>query len=130
MRCLLDTHVFVWWLGDEPTLSVAAREVIADSANEIYVSAISIWEIAMKAPLGKVGADVAGVRAALGPAGLRPLAFGLEDAAETAKLPAIHRDPFDRALVAQARCQGLRLLSGDRILAKYGEPVLSLDSLG
>jgi PIN domain nuclease of toxin-antitoxin system len=130
VRCLLDTHVLLWWLTDDRALSAGAGDLIADTANEVYVSAISIWEIAIKSQLGKITVDVDEVLAALAPAGLQPLSFGLDDAAEAGKLPPIHRDPFDRALVAQARCQGLRLLSADDRLAAYGEPVLRLASLG
>lgn len=129
MRYLLDTHVVIWWLADEPSLPSRAAEVIADVANTIFVSAMSIWEITIKASLGKLEVDVDEVLAALSPAGLEPLSFGIYDAAEVRALPALHRDPFDRALVAQARRNGLQLLTDDDRLAAYGAPVVRLSEI-
>jgi PIN domain nuclease of toxin-antitoxin system len=127
---LLDTHVILWWLADDRVLSRRAHAFIADSENEFFVSAISVWEIAIKAQLGKIDADIDEIYPACVAAGLAPLAFDLDDAVEVAKLPPLHGDPFDRALVSQARCNGLRLLTSDNRLIGYGEPVMSLASLG
>jgi PIN domain nuclease of toxin-antitoxin system len=126
----LDTHVLVWWSIDEKSRLNAAWDLIADPSNEIFVSAISLWEIAIKTQLGRMGGDVARLRSTIAPAGFADLPFLADDAAEIAKLPPIHRDPFDRALIAQARCQGLRLLTADEKLSAYGESVLPIDSLG
>jgi PIN domain nuclease of toxin-antitoxin system len=127
---LLDTHVVLWWLADDRNLSPRAIAFIEDDENEFFVSSISVWEIVIKAQLGKIDADVEELRPACVAAGFGSLAFDLDDAVEVAKLPPLHRDPFDRALVAQARCNGLRLLTSDARVMDYGEPVMSLASLG
>ena len=127
MRVLLDTHVWLWWLSDDRALSARGSAVIEDPANEIFVSAISLWEVALKVGLGKLEVDVAELRASIELSGLRALSFEFGDAAEVAKLQPAHHDPFDRALVAQARRHGLRLLSADERLAAYGQPVMRLN---
>jgi PIN domain nuclease of toxin-antitoxin system len=121
---LLDTHVLLCWLADSPALAHGAREVFASTDNTIFVSSINIWEIAIKSALGKLDADVDEIRASLEPSGLQTLPFNVDDAAAIVALPAIHRDPFDRALVAQARCNRLRLLTTDERLAAYGEDIV------
>lgn len=124
MRLLLDTHILLWWLNDSPDLPEQAKALIADPANEVYVSPLSLWEIAIKSRLGKITADVDAVRQAALASGFDPLAFTLEHAADVARLPDHHRDPFDRALVAQARVEPMRLLTHDEVVAMYGESVL------
>lgn len=124
MRLLLDTHILLWWLADDPALPAQADVLIADPANEVFVSAISLWEIAIKAQLGKIAADVGEIRMVAISSGFVPLSFTLEHAVALALLPAHHRDPFDRALVAQAHVEPLRLVTHDEIVAAYGEIVL------
>jgi len=121
MRLLLDTHLLLWALGDASRLPAAARKLI--DAADVYVSASSIWEISIKSAIGKLTADPREILAALEPAGFLVLPVTGEHAARVAGLPAVHRDPFDRMLVAQALCEPMRLLTTDKVLAGYGEIV-------
>jgi PIN domain nuclease of toxin-antitoxin system len=121
VRVLLDTHLLLWALGSPSRLPAAAQRVIRES--EVFVSAASIWEISIKAGLGKLTADPAEVLAALEPAGFRSLPIVGEHAARVASLPPIHRDPFDRLLIAQAITEPMRLLTNDTALAAYGDTV-------
>ena len=121
MRVLIDTHLLLWALADPARLPAAARRLI-DRAD-VYVSAASIWEISIKAALGKLSADPGEVAANLEPAGFVPLPVTVEHAARVARLPPVHRDPFDRLLVAQALTEPMRLLTTDVVLAGYGELV-------
>jgi len=124
MRLLLDTHILLWWLADDPTLPARARTLIADPSNTVFISPLSLWEIAIKLRLGKIEADVDEVRAAATDGGFIPLPFTADHASETARLPYHHRDPFDRGLVAQARHEPMRLLTHDGVVAAYGDNVL------
>lgn len=126
MRLLLDTHILLWWLADDAALPATADALIADQANGVFVSSMSLWEIAIKSRLGKIAAEVDEVHRAALESGFTPLPFTLEHAAEVARLPDHHRDPFDRALVAQARLEPLHLVTCDEVVAAYGEPVLLL----
>ncbi len=123
MRILLDTHAFLWWVSDSARLSGTAYRAIADEANEIVVSAASAWEIATKHRLGKlpeagaVAADVAGYIAGQG---FEALVIGVADAERAGRLPGVHRDPFDRILVAQALGHDLAIVSSDALLDRYG----------
>lgn len=123
MRLLLDTHVLIWWLAADNALSVTARSAIADSENDIFISAASAWEIATKHRIGNLpqaellAADAAGfVRAQ----GFNELSVTLRQAQLAGSLPGIHKDPFDRMLVAQAMLADLTIVSGDEILSAYG----------
>jgi PIN domain nuclease of toxin-antitoxin system len=124
MRILLDTHIFVWWLANDRKLPKAADPLILDPANEIYVSAASIWEIAIKAALGQIQVEPALVVAAIPESGFRELPVTARHAIEVTALPRHHRDPFDRMLVAQSRIEPMHLLTHDRQLAAYGDSVL------
>jgi PIN domain nuclease of toxin-antitoxin system len=124
MRLLLDTHILLWWLTNDQALPERADALIVDPANEVSISAISLWEVAIKARLGKLPADVDEVRAAALESDFTPLPFTLDHAAEVARLPDHHRDPFDRALVGQARFEPMRLITHDQIVAMYGDSVL------
>jgi PIN domain nuclease of toxin-antitoxin system len=121
VRILLDTHLLLWALADPARLPSTARRLIDQS--EVFVSAASIWEISIKAALGKLTADPREVVASLGPAGFLPLAITEEHAARVAGLPPIHRDPFDRLLVVQAIVEPMRLLTTDTVLSAYGDLV-------
>ncbi|GAB3796083.1 type II toxin-antitoxin system VapC family toxin [Humibacter antri] len=124
MRALLDTHVLLWWLADDPRLSARHRDVIADPGNEILVSAVTIAEMAIKASLDKLDApdDVAG---ALAEGGFEPLALSVAHAVALRTLPWHHRDPFDRMLVAQASVEHVPLLSSDPHIAEYDIEVVT-----
>jgi len=122
MRLLLDTHVFLWAVADSRALKAAARRQIL-AAEEVYVSAASIWEIAIKARLGKLEGDPVRLAQAIEESGFLELPVRAEHAARVAELPLHHADPFDRLLVAQAAAEPLLLLTGDAALARYGELV-------
>ena len=121
MRVLLDTHLLLWALSAPARLPAPARRLIQDA--DVYVSAASIWEISIKAALGKLRADPNEVLAALEPAGFLSLPIAGEHAARVASLPPVHRDPFDRLLIAQALVEPMRLLTDDAVLDAYGEIV-------
>lgn len=124
MRLLLDTHILLWWLNDDPQLPSEAAKLIADRGNQVSASSMSVWEMAIKIGLGRLEADIHEVLAAAQESGFRPLPFTVEHAAAVAHLPPYHRDPFDRALVAQAVLEPLKLLTHDGTLAVYGDHVL------
>jgi PIN domain nuclease of toxin-antitoxin system len=121
MRVLLDTHLLLWALSSPMKLSKETRRLIDTSG--IYVSAASIWEISIKASLGKLRADPTEVLNALEPAGLSMLPILGEHAARVAQLPPRHKDPFDRILIAQAMTEPMILLTNDQALAGYSELV-------
>jgi PIN domain nuclease of toxin-antitoxin system len=118
VRLLLDTHLLLWALGAPSKLSAATRKQI--QAAEVFVSAASIWEISIKRSLGKLQADPREVVAAIAPAGFALLPVTGEHAAQIVELPPLHRDPFDRMLVAQAQIEPMILLTNDEALRGYG----------
>lgn len=124
MRVLVDTHIVLWWLIDSRKLPEDAERIIKDKDNAIFVSAASIWEIAVKATLGQIEVDPFAIEAAIEPSGFVELPITGKHAAQLSKLPLHHRDPFDRILVAQSLLEPMRLLTGDQVLAQYGEMVL------
>jgi PIN domain nuclease of toxin-antitoxin system len=119
MRLLLDTHVFIWSVIDSRQLKAATRGYLA-SAEAVYVSAASIWEIAIKSRLGKMSGDAEELAAAIEASGFQELPVTATHAAAVANLPLHHADPFDRMLIAQAFLEPLRLVTADRALAAYG----------
>jgi len=118
VRLILDTHLLLWAFGQPARLSAAARKQIEE--GEVYISAASIWEISIKAALGKLKADPAEILAAVEPSGFTLLDITGEHAARTMELPQHHKDPFDRMLIAQASCEPMILLTNDEVLAEYG----------
>lgn len=126
MRLLLDTQIVLWALTGSPRLGDQARALIADPANEIFVSTASIWEIAIQYALGRGDMPISGTRAAelCALAGYRQLPVTWRHAAGVDDLPPLHADPFDRLLVAQAGSEPMRLLSRDATVAGYGALVL------
>ena len=118
MKLLLDTHILLWWLADDPGLSEKQRSAIADPASVVYVSAASAWEIAIKKALGKlIAPDDLG--AALIASELEQLPITVAHAEAVGGLPPHHRDPFDRMLIAQAEVENLTVVTGDPVFAKY-----------
>lgn len=115
MDLLLDTHTFLWWDSGKLARSVIKR---IQAAGDVYVSAASAWEIAIKASLGKIEAHASVAQASLD-YGFLPLAISLEHAEAVRDLPRHHRDPFDRILVAQAQAERLALVSKDPLIARY-----------
>ena len=118
MRVLLDTHLLLWALSQPSKLSPSVRKKIV--AAEVFVSAASIWEISIKSAMGKLSANPAEVLAAIEPAGFSLLPITGEHAAKVAELPLLHKDPFDRLLIAQASVEPMLLLTNDEVLRGYG----------
>jgi len=124
MIFLLDTHLLLWAAYDPDSLSREARSIIDDYSHTLVFSAASIWEVAIKSSLARndFNVDVRVFRRALLEAEYHELPITGAHTAEVADLPAYHKDPFDRLLVAQARSEGFTLLTSDRMVAQYGEP--------
>ncbi len=123
MRLLLDTHAFLWWLAGENALSPAARKAIADGKNTIFLSAASAWEIATKYRIGKlpgVASIVGDLGAVMADQGFTDLPISLHHAQVAGTLPGVHRDPFDRILVAQALLEKLLLVSNEQQFDAFG----------
>ena len=123
MNLLLDTHVFLWW-DQHAALAASARAAIEDPRNSVFISAASIWEIAIKRRLGKLAFE-GSASAAIGANGFLELPILPRDAEEAGDLPWQHNDPFDRLLVAQAIRQGMSMVTADRAIRDFGAvPVL------
>ena len=118
MRLLLDTHVALWWLNNPAELHESARDAIADGANEVAVSAASVWEVAIKATAGRLDIPTPFL-AALKKAELAELPITWAHSHRVARLPGHHRDPFDRILIAQALEDGLVLVTRDPAIREY-----------
>jgi PIN domain nuclease of toxin-antitoxin system len=125
MRLLLDTHVYLWAVTDNRKLTKAARKLISD-ADEVFVSSASIWEASIKIGLGKLDADVNLLVTEIEASGFKELPVRAVHAALVRDLPDIHRDPFDRLLVAQALSEPLRLVTADSHLAAYTDLVITI----
>jgi len=122
MNVLLDTHVLIWWVRNSARLGKQARALILDQETEVWVSCASIWEISIKAALGRL--DLLDPIAEelpreLEKSGFRSLAINLDHALAVRALPLHHRDPFDRMLVVQAQCEGLTLVTVDPKISAY-----------
>lgn len=124
MRLLLDTHIYLWYLRDDPKLGRFARSLISD-ADDVYVSSASIWEIAIKVGIGKLRADVAPLPGAVKNSGFHELSISFNHAVEVRNLPLFHRDPFDRLLIGQAIVEQMILLTADRKLRSYSPVVIA-----
>lgn len=125
MNLLLDTHVFLWWLAGDARLGPRTRETIAKSPAA-FVSVASAWEAAIKIGLGRLRMPESFERG-IEAGGFRPLPITFEHAEGVAKLPRHHGDPFDRMLVSQALCEGLRLVTADRAFTRYGLEIAAVD---
>lgn len=121
-RLLLDTHVFLWWRADSRRLGRAARQAIAD-AEAVFVSAATAWEAAIKVAIGRLRIPES-VEAGVVDSAFEKLPISFSHAEAAAALPPHHSDPFDRMLVAQARCEGLVLVTHDRHLQPYDVHIL------
>ncbi len=122
MKLLLDTHIFLWWITDDPQLSVNARELIGDGHNALYWSAASSWEVSIKYALGRMPLPEAPEQflpAEIEKNRIESLPIIDVHAFEAGQLPQHHRDPFDRMLIAQALVESFALLSNDRQLNHY-----------
>ncbi|MGI4985686.1 MAG: type II toxin-antitoxin system VapC family toxin [Janthinobacterium lividum] len=120
MKLLLDTHIALWAITDDVRLTRRARDLILDSGNDIYFSAVNTWEIAIR---HSMGGDVPGTAAEAEAdfllSGYLPLNITPRHTLEVEKLPRLHRDPFDRLLIAQATVEGMQLLTVDSSIEKY-----------
>lgn len=125
MRLLLDTHLLLWAAGPVERLSAPARQLIDDPDNELLFSAVSLWEIAIKSSWRRddFKVDARLLRRNLLNNGYRELAVTGEHAAAIDDLPPLHKDPFDRILVAQSAVEGIALLTADPLVAQYPAPV-------
>lgn len=121
MNLLLDTHVALWWLDDPSLLSGSAQRAIRESANDIWVSAATVWEIVIKKALGKLAVPD-DLTESLRDCGFRPLNITVEHALAIESLPQHHRDPFDRMLVAQAHTEGMTIVTRDPMVQQYPVP--------
>ena len=121
MKFLLDTHLLIWAAGQPERLSKPARELIENPDNALYFSAASIWEIAIKSSLGREDfkADARLIRRGLIDNGYQEIAISSEHAAGLQALPLVHKDPFDRLLIAQSLVEGMPLVTVDPILSQY-----------
>ena len=123
MKILLDTHLFLWWLANSPSLSEQARTLISNPENTIFVSAVSFWEIRLKESLGKLRLP-ADFEKKVVTESFESLPLTAAQTRQVALLPWHHRDPFDRMLVAQAQAENLILLTADNSIGAYGDFVM------
>jgi len=122
LKVLLDTHTFLWWITDDPRLSSHAREIITNGDNELFVSAATGWEIAIKAQLGRIHLPDKPeffVVEQLHLNGIQSLPIHMSHALHVYNLPKHHSDPFDRIIIAQAQLENLSILTADPKIAKY-----------
>lgn len=129
MRLLLDTHALLWWLNDDDKLGNHARYLIRDPENDVLVSTVSLWEIAVKVRIGKLDADVEEILTILPEQGFDRL--GITDAhlVALAALPLHHRDPFDHLLMAQAIAEDAHFVSQDQNVVHYDIPFVTCSDL-
>jgi PIN domain nuclease of toxin-antitoxin system len=118
VNLLLDTHIFIWCADDDPKLSGAAWSMI-ESADAVYISSASLWEATIKYQLGKLSLEPERLAAAVSASGFLELPITVRHAVAVARLPALHRDPFDRLLLGQAISEPLHLLTADAQLVPY-----------
>lgn len=124
MRLLLDTHVMLWWLGDSDELSDQVKDLL-DTEPSVHLSAVSAWEIAIKQSLGKLdGPDDLAERVRDSQFTSLPITAG--HGVRAGRLPALHRDPFDRILVAQAQIEGMTVVTRDKWIPQYDVPVMAV----
>jgi|MudIll2142460700_1097286.scaffolds.fasta_scaffold49214_2 PIN domain nuclease of toxin-antitoxin system len=122
MKVLLDTHTFLWWITDDPKLSLRVRGIISEGENEIFISAATGWEIAIKSQIGRLKLPDEPQRFILEQMkinGMKSLPIEMRHALHVSTLPTYHQDPFDRILIAQAQMEDLPVLSADPEIGKY-----------
>lgn len=126
MSLLLDTHVFLWWIGEPSRLPGEVTAAIADPGTLVYVSAASAWEISIKRALGRLDLRDEEFRHGMQESGFTELPVTAAHGLVAGALPRHHRDPFDRMLIAQATTEGMRLVTHDRAMAAYGVDILGV----
>jgi PIN domain nuclease of toxin-antitoxin system len=124
LRLLLDSHIFVWWSAGDQRLGRRAEKMLLAPDAELFVSVASWWELAVKQAIGKLRLDVSQMRRSLEQRGVIGIPVTIAHADQAGALPALHGDPFDHMLVAQAICEGMSLLTRDVKLKRYGSSVL------
>ena len=123
MKILLDTHIFIWWDSEPKLLSDRARNLCEDSNNILILSVVSVWEMQIKRQLGKLSLRIPLEQIIEGQQqrnSIEILPVNLDHVLSLDKLPIIHKDPFDRLLIAQARAEDIQILTSDAVFAKYG----------
>ncbi|MCJ8278578.1 MAG: type II toxin-antitoxin system VapC family toxin [Rivularia sp. ALOHA_DT_140] len=123
MKFLLDTHTLIWWLANDATLSQTARTAIANPDNLIFVSAASVWEIAIKKQIGKLNTPD-DLEAQIEQNDLQPLPINISHASYIEKLPLHHKDPFDRIIISQATCEKMKIITRDKKFNVYQVDVI------
>lgn len=131
MNCLLDTHTFIWWNENSPRLPSLVRQTLSDRSNQIWLSHASIWEMQIKAQIGKLALgpplpDLIEQEVRINHLHLLPISY--EDILQLDALPLHHRDPFDRIIIAQALRRGFHLVADDAQFAAYGCPCSGPDA--
>lgn len=125
MNLLLDTHVLLWWMDDNPALSKHARDLISEGENFVYISAVVVWEIRIKQALGKLKIP-GNFRRVLDEQPFETLDITVEHAHAVGELPAYHRDPFGRMLIAQAKVEGFIIITHDAHFKNYKIPYINI----
>lgn len=118
MNLLLDTHIALWWLADDPAVTQTVRDHIGDTRNLVFVSAATVWEVSIKASIGKLEVDDSWLDALLAD-GFEQLPVRWSHAERVRRLPMIHRDPFDRIIIAQSMEEHLTLVTADETIPTY-----------
>jgi PIN domain nuclease of toxin-antitoxin system len=124
VKLLLDSHAFLWWLAEDPKLSAEARQAVTDPASTVHVSAATVWELSIKAALGKLDLDGADLAEEIGENDFLELPMTARHSLAAATLPRHHGDPFDRMLIAQAQLEGLTIVTRDPAFRAYGIDIL------
>jgi PIN domain nuclease of toxin-antitoxin system len=124
VRLLLDTHVFLWWLNDDPKLNEAARAAISAPTAKVWISAATIWEASIKKEVGKLQINRGDLVEEISANGFIELPISARHASVSAELPKHHKDPFDRMLIAQAQVEELILVTRDSVLKDYDVQIL------
>lgn len=122
VKCLLDSHVLLWWLENDPALSSKASRVISSGENQIFISTVTAWELAIKNHSGKLEIHTLldGLESELVEEGFFTITISMQHALRAGALPSHHKDPFDRMLIAQAQAEDLSLISNDSMFDHYG----------
>ena len=123
MRLLIDSNAFLWWSEALPRLGTAARQAIGDPTNEVVISIAALWEITIKTSLGKLTVP-SDIETMVMSQGFSVLPIGFDHLRRVAELPQIHKDPFDRLIIAQALCAGIPIATADRRFAAYGVQIV------
>lgn len=121
---LLDTHVFLWWLDDNKKLVESVRATLSDQSSLVHISAVTIWEIAIKAKIGKIQVEIGELVQEIEANSFVELPITARHAHVAGNLPRHHDDPFDRMLIAQAQLEGLVVVTPDAMFQSYGISIL------